>query len=81
MSIKNLYMRCLATLHGKVSAIDERGIDPIDYSCDCLRLISDRIVDLKDVADGFDTWKDEMEKMAALVADEEALRLKVSDTQ
>ena len=74
-------MRCLATLHGKVTAIDEKDTDPVEYSCDCLRLISDRIGDLKDVADGFDTWKDEMEKAAAFGADEEAAAFKVADTK
>jgi hypothetical protein len=53
MSIKNLYTRCVATMRSKVPALKEK--ERKEYLQLCLRLIQERIVDLNDIAEKFET--------------------------
>ena len=53
MSIKNLYMRCLQTMHGKFKPLSEDEMSPADYMCEALGEVCDRVLDLKDVASGY----------------------------
>jgi len=52
MSIKNLYTRCLGSMHSKVPAINEKDMELQLYMQQCLDLIRERITDLKDIAEG-----------------------------
>ena len=53
MSIKNLYMRCLQTMHGKFKPLSEDDMSPADYMCEALGEVCDRVLDLKDVVSGY----------------------------
>jgi chromosome segregation ATPase len=52
MSIKNLYTRCLGSMHSKVPAISEKDMEPQVYMEQYLKVIRERIIDLKDIAEG-----------------------------
>ena len=52
MSIKNLYTRCVGSIHSKIPPINEKDMDLQLYMQQCLKLITERITDLKDIAEG-----------------------------
>ena len=49
-------MRCLATMHSKVKPLQEKSMAPADYMCDALNEVCDRILDLKDVVNGYSEY-------------------------
>eukprot|EP00753_Platysulcus_tardus_P021337 PLAT8843.1.p1 GENE.PLAT8843.1~~PLAT8843.1.p1 ORF type:complete len:409 (+),score=182.94 PLAT8843.1:61-1287(+) len=69
MSIKNLYTRCVATMHGRVSDKEEKDMETFAYLSECLRFIQNRTVDLLAIRSGYSDFVAERE---ALAAEEEA---------
>lgn len=59
LAIRNVYLRCLNTMHAKVAVIPE----PTDSSNqlavleNCLKLVAERICDLTDIEAGYPAWE------------------------
>lgn len=64
LAIRNLYGRCLATMHSHVAALPQTGestADRLHQLHQCLTLICERIVDLRDIEKGYGEWQHEEE--------------------
>mmetsp|Transcript_18167 Transcript_18167/g.47943 ORF Transcript_18167/g.47943 Transcript_18167/m.47943 type:complete len:381 (-) Transcript_18167:94-1236(-) len=65
LAIRNLYTRCLNTMHTRVAAVGMEGDNPADrlQMLDlCLKTICERIVDLNDIELMFDDFKHEHDR-------------------
>eukprot|EP00621_Florenciella_sp_RCC1693_P011788 CAMPEP_0182536160 /NCGR_PEP_ID=MMETSP1323-20130603/19460_1 /TAXON_ID=236787 /ORGANISM="Florenciella parvula, Strain RCC1693" /LENGTH=379 /DNA_ID=CAMNT_0024746367 /DNA_START=108 /DNA_END=1248 /DNA_ORIENTATION=- len=68
LAIRNLYTRCLNTMHTRVAAVGMEGDNPADrlQMLDlCLKTICERIVDLNDIELMFDDFKHEHDRLEA----------------
>lgn len=64
LAIRNLYMRCVATMHSHVAVVPSNGESTHDRLHQlnlCLQLICERIIDLADIERGYDDFVREEE--------------------